>query len=156
MSHAVCLVKGEQDRKAKGRKEEINFESTLQVTFICFSLIHQSSVIWLSSLGLAWKGGIYCTVSQDSDLQNGGHGLYPRREQGTRKRGGGTCESLCRGINMLYITNSFPATPLGAFLEETNLLHVYLLYHVAIPEIWTSKWTINWHPGSLYTSFFLE
>lgn len=109
MSHSVCLVKGEPDGRAK-KKEEINLESTLQVTFIWFSLIHQSSVIWLSSLGLVWKGGIYCTVSQGSDLQSGGHGLYPRREQGTRKRGGEACESLCRGVNTLYITNSFPAT----------------------------------------------
>lgn len=46
-------------------------------------------------------------------MQSGGHGLYPRREQGTRKRGGGACESLCRGVNMLYITNSLPATSGG-------------------------------------------
>lgn len=82
----VCR-KGEWDGRGK-EEEGINFESTLQVAFIRFSLIHQSSVILLISSGLVSKGGIYCTVSQGSDLQSGGHGMYPRREQGTRKRGG--------------------------------------------------------------------
>ena len=59
-----------------------------------------------------------------------GHGMYPRREQGTRKRSGGACESLRRGVNLPYVTRSPPQLPVGTSLEGNSLPCPHLLHTI--------------------------
>lgn len=85
-------------------------------------------------------------------MQSGGHGLYPRREQGTRKRGGGACESLCRGVNMLYTTSSLPATPAAISGEDQPALclPLGLCGHTRNMDQQLSNKLIPWLPVHLF------